>query len=147
MATRNPRRVVSIVAGFLLTTVAGIGLPAVTAAPANAALCGGSHIAHKKIRNRNNTLLGYLDVYYNAATGRNCAVVSHSSNTWGKRFYTQVNIWTPTKPYRQDFDGKIYKYYAGPVSIRAKGRCVHVSGTIHKPKTLGGSVLVKGHCN
>src|SRR3954454_16264160 len=36
--------------------------------------------------------IGELDVYYDAATGRNCAKMNHAGATWGKRVWTGVQI-------------------------------------------------------
>ena len=35
---------------------------------------------------------GELDVYYDAATGRNCAKMNHSGSAWGKRTWTGVQV-------------------------------------------------------
>jgi hypothetical protein len=105
--------------------------------------------------------VGELDVYYNKATGKNCAKMTHAGSTWGKRLKTRVwvGICSERKP-----GGKVchynaatdavdvgnYAYYAGPATTKAsaKGRCIAASGYLWiggKRHTVSTHPWV-GHC-
>ena len=129
-----------IVAVFAASLVLLVGL---LTAPANAdterTSCGGTLIWSKPIRTPNGTRIGELDVYWNAAKARNCAITKHGGPTWGKSLYTVVFLWVcqETEPgsycntLRYAEDQQYYKYQAGPVSLFAGKHCVEAIGTIH----------------
>ncbi|WP_242108534.1 hypothetical protein [Luteimonas aquatica] len=122
--------------------------------------CPGKLIEVKPIRNASGLKLAELQVYYNAATGKNCARTMHSSATWGKYHHTEVLLQTCK---RENFslrngcsaprlaltDWGNFKYQAGPVSVYGKGRCVFSQGSI---VTISGGhatphrVEISGHC-
>jgi hypothetical protein len=103
---------------------------------------------------------GELDVYYNAATGRNCAKMNHAGATWGKRVWTgvQLTICSQSRPgsgcnsiaggVAQDFGD--YSYYAGPVTptASARGHCIAASGSVYIPGKGYGVGVATGvsHC-
>lgn len=93
--------------------------------------------------------LGSLDVYYDGATGRNCARVVSSSSTWGVRKHMQVVLLScsstsPSQPcgsYRRVQDQGSFRYYAGPVSVSARGRCILAYGKITTSTSHGNAQL------
>jgi hypothetical protein len=110
---------------------------------AEAAGCSGTLIEHRAIRgDKTGNLFGYLDVYYNGSTGRNCARTVSSSRTWGVRKPMFVGLYkcSQTSPGRCSVVSKAedgpnytygsYQYYAGPVSLYAKGHCIAARGDI-----------------
>lgn len=138
--TRRARMVLLTVAAVLAAF-----MPLLGGAPgtAQAAGCSGTLIEHRAIRgDKTGTLFGYLDVYYDASTGRNCARTVSSSRTWGaaKRMFVGLYKCEQTSPGRcsvvaraEDQPGYTYgwyRYYAGPVSLRAQDHCIAARGDI-----------------
>ncbi|MET7333530.1 hypothetical protein [Nonomuraea sp. NPDC005650] len=95
------------------------GLVAATSAPAFAAGCSGTHLDNWSIRG------GYIAVYYNSSTGRNCAMTF--TNSPGKVQYMMVSISTSGA---SDRDAGNFTTYAGPVSVYAKGKCISLQGQV-----------------
>lgn len=127
---------VGILAAFMPLLVAG-------PSPVEAAGCSGSLIEHRAIRgDKTGHLFGYLDVYYNSSTGRNCAKAVSSSRTWGVRKPMYVGLYKckQTSAGRcsvvakaedaPNFTYGYYRYYAGPVSLYARGHCIAARGDI-----------------
>ncbi len=111
-------------------------------APAGAAAagCAGSLIESQSLK-VGGKKVGELNVYYNSATGKNCAKMNHSGSTWGKKLKTRVwvGICSERKPSNgtchydastDAVDVGNYRYYAGPATTKksAKGRCIAASG-------------------
>lgn len=105
-----------------------------------ASSCGGSLIDSRNLV-VHGSKVGELDVYYSRASGRNCAKMLHAGRTWGKRRSTMVVLkrlqrWAGpgwmTSATRLDVGN--YRYYAGPVSVAARGHCIEAEGMI----TVGG---------
>jgi hypothetical protein len=61
------------------------------AAATNFRRCAGSLIESRNL-NVGGKKVGELDVYYNGATGKNCARMNHTGSTWGKKLTTRVWI-------------------------------------------------------
>ena len=127
-----------LAASIALFAVVAIGGPA----PAGAARenCPGTLIESRNLR-VGGEKVGELNVYYNSATGKNCARMNHAGSTWGKELMTRVwiGICSETRPggsvchYDPDTDGVQkgkFKFWAGPVStkVSAAGRCIAASG-------------------
>ena len=78
-----PRSVLTAAGGLLLAAVAALSL---TTAPepagAAASRCAGTLIESQAMV-VNKKKVGELDVFYNRATGRNCARMNHAGPTWG----------------------------------------------------------------
>jgi hypothetical protein len=113
------------------------GSPTASAASGS---CAGSLVESRNL-NVGGKKVGELNVYYNSATGKNCARMNHAGSTWGKKLLTRVWIGicsekTPgnkTCHYDPDTDAVdkgSYSYYAGPVTtkVSAAGRCIAASG-------------------
>ena len=122
-------RRVFAVAGLIAAAIIGaFSVGGSTAADAAAADCPGSLIESRNL-DVGGKKVGELDVYYNAATGNNCARMNHAGSTWGKKLKTRVWVGicaerTPgNKPctYDPNTDGVQvgdFEYYAGPVSTK-----------------------------
>ena len=137
-AARGIRRLAT--AGALAALIAA-AVTVTGSSPAGAAAgCAGSLIESQNL-NVGGKKVGELNVYYDSASGRNCARMNHSGSTWGKKLKTRVwvGICSERKPGGKTchYDSKTdavdvgnYKYYAGPATTKksAKGRCIAASG-------------------
>ena len=154
------RRLLAVIGLIAAALVGALSIGGSAPADAAAANCPGSLIESRNL-NVGGKKVGELDVYYNAATGRNCARMNHAGSTWGKKLKTRVWIGicserTPgnkTCHYDAKTDGVEvgnFAYYAGPVSTKksAAGRCIAASGYLWingKRHEVGTSPWV-GHC-
>ena len=130
-----------VLAGALLAASLLVGLGfASSKADAAGGWCPGRLIESRNLV-VNHHKVGELDVYYNAATGRDCARMNHAGRTWGKRHLTRVwiGICSERRPgsnvchynSRTDAVNKgRYRFYAGPVTTKAsaRGHCIAASG-------------------
>lgn len=130
------------------------------AGEAQAQQCGGNLIAVKGIHWGDGARVGELQLYYNPANGRNCAITMHGGVTWGRPTYTDVHIETcsravfnanggtcpPGSP--SDYWQGNVGYYTSPVSIPGAGRCVDAMGAVarHQNSNVVSAVRIAGHC-
>jgi hypothetical protein len=153
------RRAAAAVCIAAAATAAVVGSGPAQAGAAGAG-CAGSLVESRAL-NVAGKKVGELAVYYDAATGKNCAKMNHAGSTWGKRLKTRV--WIGICAERKPGDGPCtydpntdavdvgdYKYYAGPVTTKksARGRCIAASGYLWiggKRHAIGTSPWV-GHC-
>jgi hypothetical protein len=152
----------------LLAAVALVGLAIfgiVTLTGSSPAKAASGKCAGKLIESRSMKVggkkVGELDVYYNSATGKNCARMNHAGSTWGKKLKTRawIGICSETTPGDKTchydpstdaVDNGNYRYYAGPVTTKtsAAGRCIAASGYLWiggKRHAVGTKPWV-GHC-
>ncbi|MEU4519939.1 hypothetical protein AB0F52_14605 [Amycolatopsis sp. NPDC024027] len=122
----------------LLTATGLVTLPATASA---ATSCSGSLI-DRKVVSYGGADIAELAVYFNASTGVNCARMNHLGVTYGHPYRTAVFIvaCTETSPASvcdyygsPDAQDGTYSYYAGPVEVTARGRCIHAAGDIYYP--------------
>lgn len=131
--------------------------------PAFADDCGGRLIDVRNIHvnGPSTKKIGELQLYYNAATGRNCAKTVHSAATWNKRLRTGVGLGIcnnrkdrvcnhpdhpGSKRGKYTFDVGWYFFEAGPVRLAAAGKCIRAAGyIIYKGKTRHARTIY-GHC-
>ena len=93
-----------------------------------------SHPIHDSSRHK----IGELDVYYNSSTGYNCAYTQGFGVARGTSTVKGVTIYgcSNSKPAsgcnspREVTDEGNYLYYAGPVGVYAKGKCIAAIGHI-----------------
>src|SRR5687768_9098175 len=96
--------------------------------------CTGSLIDTYKVKSNWNHL-STIRLYYNASTGYNCAVNVrvHPYN----QFKHDTSITLMNEDWREDNhrpgynideDGGKFQYYAGPVKVYGKGKCISVHG-------------------
>ena len=131
-----------LAAGVLLGAAILVIAALTSSAPASAK---SDNCPGKLIESRNMKVggkkVGELDVYFNKATGKNCARMNHAGSTWGKKLKTRVwvGICSEKKPggkvchYDSKTDGVQkgkFRYFAGPVSTKksAAGHCIASSG-------------------
>lgn len=125
-------------ASLLLLT--GLSASAVAAAQA----CSGKLVGVKDIRPKpENTKLGEVQLYWDAAANKSCARTMHTAQTWGKARWTYVILNNCERKdliggfchpeTRRDIDMGVFKYQAGPVALVRKNSCVDSSGYIETP--------------
>jgi hypothetical protein len=156
------RSVCAIGLAALIAVCSALSLTAAAPQSADAAASG---CAGKLIESRSMKLagkkVGELNVYFNRATGKNCAKMNHAGKTWGKALRTRVwvGICSERKPggktchYNPKTDAVdlgTYKYFAGPATTKtsARGRCIAASGYLWingKRHTVSTQPWV-GHC-
>lgn len=103
----------------------------------NAFACEGNLIALRNLV-KNGNKIGELQVYWNPATGRNCARTMHGGSTWGQQLFTEVFLSTCPRNRRNEcgwqsnyvMDRGWYYYQAGPVSRNGANRCWSAAGGI-----------------
>ncbi len=158
--THNRARLFAAGALIGLALVASVALTGSSPAKAASGTCAGSLIESRNL-NVGGKKVGELDVYYNGATGKNCARMNHAGSTWGQKLTTRVwiGICSETKPSNgtchydtttDAVDKGSYAYYAGPATTKASaaGRCIAASGYLWiggKRYAVGTSPWV-GHC-
>jgi hypothetical protein len=96
-----------------------------------------------------------LQVFYDARTKRNCALMRHFGKARKKKMYTQVGLGrcmagdveggvchreSGLAAYRQD-QGR-FTQYAGPVRIKAGGRCIYAWGAVVAPDSVPSGAAV-----
>ena len=132
-----------------LLALAGVALAATVALPASsthaaATTCAGNLIFTKPVKDAKHRRVGELDVYWDAATGTNCALTKHGGRTWGKTLRTTITLWRCKQGVKagQDCGGLVqdsvkqdgsYAYQAGPVTLKTRHRCIFVLGDILLP--------------
>jgi hypothetical protein len=147
-------------AGAVVASAAA-ALSVTGSAPAGAAAgCAGSLIESQPLV-VGGEKVGELNVYYDSASGKNCAKMNHAGSTWGKRLKTRVWIGicserkAGAKVCHYDtntdaVDVGHYRYYAGPATTKksAKGRCIAASGYlwINGTRHVVGTKPWVGHC-
>ncbi|MEV4113796.1 hypothetical protein [Nonomuraea sp. NPDC049695] len=127
------RRTFGVVAGAL---VAFAGMP-LGAAPAQAAsnLCKDASYARVGVYKimYGGKHRGSIEVYYSSRTQKNCAVAVGVGDFYGRSNYKGVGIrvsGTTKGDNWAELDQAMYKYYAGPVFVKAPGKCIDVYGVM-----------------
>ncbi|ANZ38624.1 hypothetical protein BBK82_23745 [Lentzea guizhouensis] len=122
-------------AKVLATVLAAGAVSVVAPAAAQAAEygCAGNLIDTYSVKSETgNVTLSTIRLYYNAGTGRNCAVNLKAAAYQGSRSQVDISIYTSdfreddnNKPgINNDFDSGNFSEYAGPVSVVGKGKCI-----------------------
>ncbi|MEO3869764.1 hypothetical protein ABGB18_13130 [Nonomuraea sp. B12E4] len=103
-----------------------------SAVPASAAGPCGSGYTRIGVYNipATGTKKGTLEVYYNSGSGKNCALAYGSGANYGTTTYKAVGIALPTSDGWADYEADDFKYYAGPVYVTAKGKCIDLVGAV-----------------
>jgi len=126
----------------LIASLAAVALPS----SASAAWCSGTRIEHLPIGSSDNRLpygytVAHLDVYWNGSTGKNCAMVVGYGQYYGRLLGAGVGLRScgETRPSRscttryEDHDYGQFHYYAGPVYVEARRRCIYAYGQATVP--------------
>ncbi|GLX00541.1 hypothetical protein [Microtetraspora sp. NBRC 16547] len=125
--------------GIAVAALVGASVvPLTFAEPASAASCGGSLIDSIAVKN-GSTTYGTLKLYYSSSTGNNCAQLDRVVNYGTKKgmilsLYACGQGWSATKCHIDFYDigqdSGQFGQYAGPVSVRGKGRCIQVGASV-----------------
>ncbi|GAA4579655.1 hypothetical protein GCM10023194_05830 [Planotetraspora phitsanulokensis] len=108
--------------------------PALIATPASAATasCGSGYafLDSYPIKGLDtNRTGGYVSLYYNSSTGKNCAIAKPISSWSGLVNHLDVQLTTNSYPgFVDDGLNANYHQWAGPIYIPARGECVDVGG-------------------
>ncbi|MCD9030357.1 hypothetical protein LDO32_01220 [Luteimonas sp. Y-2-2-4F] len=148
------RKTLSLLAAGLFA-----GLPFAVAAQE----CDGQLIDTRTVATPEGTRVGELQLYYDGATGRNCARTVKGGPAWGSQTTTAVSLGVcsnredracnhpqmgPSDPALFKTDVGVYGYHAGPVSVPAQGRCIRAAGYIDYPinGARNWAETIYGHC-
>ncbi|MEO3891290.1 hypothetical protein [Nonomuraea sp. B5E05] len=119
-----------------------------TAAPASAAGPCGS--GYKLVGTYNIKLggskYGILEIRWNSGKGRNCAVAYGRGSTYGSKAYKSVRIKTSGASSWADSDSGQFEYYAGPVYVSARDKCITVLATVKGSGGYGDVRVDRVHC-
>jgi hypothetical protein len=131
MKRSTTRKLLSLAGSLVL----GAGLLVGTAAPAAAAPCSGSHLGDWSITG------GYIAIYYNSSTGNNCALTYTNKPGVSQHIMVSINVSGSSTVSK---DSGTYKYYAGPRSVYARGKCIDFSGQVGNGPVEG---VVNAYCS
>jgi hypothetical protein len=152
------RRILLPLVGALLMAATTV---VASAGPASAADCSGTLVGHYPVRvNGNGRTIGHVDIYYRS-DGWNCARLNSNNLTWGERKHMALDLYTcreTSDPGREctpvdannrryyDYDHDEYRYYAGPVQVYGRGRCIAWDGWMVSPTYGQAWARDAGHC-
>jgi len=114
----------------------GGGLLVGAAAPAAAATsCSGGLLGNNSVPG------GYVAIYYNSSTGYNCAMTYTNHPGVTQRITVGLGVSGASS---SKIDSGNYKYYAGPVSVYARGKCIDWWGGAGNGGTAG---MIYDYCD
>jgi len=158
------KRMTSVIGGLVLAAGSLLATsPSASAAIQGAYGCAGSEIDTYSVKNSSGVTYGVIHLYYDSATGRNCAAnVATTAGGYGTASYKGVWIYkckasvgpggsctTAYDAYDQDpaHSSTLYSQYAGPVSVSSAGVCIAVGGAIWAPNGTKASMTTYAtHC-
>jgi hypothetical protein len=73
---------------------------------------------------------GTLQIYYNSGSGKNCALAYGYGATYGKNTYKMAAISVSGGSRWIGYESGTYKYYAGPVYVSARHKCIDINGWV-----------------
>ncbi|MCF6470383.1 spore-associated protein A [Nonomuraea sp. MG754425] len=121
-----------------------------TAAPAGAAVaagpCGSGYKLVGTYDISKGGKQGTLEVRWNAGTGKNCALAYGTGANYGRTAYKGVRIKVHGTSGWAGSDAGQYKYYAGPVYVTARGKCISVAGDIKGSQGIAFAFQQRVHC-
>ncbi|GHF93989.1 hypothetical protein GCM10017667_25090 [Streptomyces filamentosus] len=154
-STKN--RIMATIAA--LASILGFALISAPAASAGGYGCSGGLIATYPVKTSSGTIFGNIHVYYDSSTGRNCAVtVKTTAGGYGTSSFVSVTLavcktstpgaFCDSAGQPTAYEGDHFNYYAGPVSVYAAGRCIHLYGQVSSvaPIATGQSGSGGVHC-
>jgi hypothetical protein len=153
-----PKRILLPLVGALLMAATTV---VASAGPASAADCSGTLVGHHPVRvNGDGRTVGYVDIYYRS-DGWNCARFNSNNLTWGERKPMNIDLMRcreSSDPGREctpvdandrryfDYDHDEYRYYAGPVEVYGRGRCIGWNAWMVSPTYGHAWNYNAGHC-
>lgn len=137
-------RAASLLAATCLTVAAVAASPLIAGTAAAASTCSGKQINHRNVIAKDNVKIGEVRLFWNSSTGKNCVITVKQGRTYGFKSITRASLTRcenksgtycldqvdETNPVDNLVDDGVYSYYAGPVSVWAKGYCVQWWGDI-----------------
>ncbi|MGW1467846.1 hypothetical protein ACWCPT_26285 [Streptomyces sp. NPDC002308] len=130
---RRPARRTAVAASALVLCTGGLVVGGASPSHAAAAVCAGTKIDTLEF------YTGYSYLFYNSATGLNCAYTVPKSG--GVRQFMAVGLFRESDGAGVWDDGD-YVQYAGPVYLYAPGTCVSFNGQVGSWAGNSGA----GHC-
>ncbi|WP_439662507.1 hypothetical protein ACSHWB_14270 [Lentzea sp. HUAS TT2] len=141
-----------------LAAVVAATAAALVLAPMNAHAaeygCTGTLIDTYKVMSRVPNHLSTIRLYYNSSTGYNCA--ANVKTAYYSQFKHQASISMYNQDFREDdnnrpgynndFDSGKFQYYAGPVKVYAKGKCVTIRAITYYYDEMAIKDAVGVHC-
>ncbi|WP_157538025.1 hypothetical protein [Kitasatospora azatica] len=149
--------------GAALAVVGG-GLTFASAGPAAAGGwgCSGSEVSgspYAVTSSSGSTVYSNVHLYYDSATGNNCAVNVKAGSLYGISSYVDVTLEEcaqdsgsscTTVAISADPGGAspLYKYYAGPVSVPGRGHCIRLFAETDNANSTDDGTIYLGpfHC-
>lgn len=132
----------------LLTAAATTAVVGTSTAALADAYCGSSYnvIASDAVQTSSGATWGRVYLTYSSSTGKNCVYTVKSSYVGTATWTTAVLEVQNGSSYTPYVQGDYFKYYAGPVSASAAGKCVRYRGVIgnNTGAPTGSTVLAKG---
>jgi len=144
---RRPALGAALAAGVLAVT--GATWVITTQGASAASTCSGSLVEHSPVDGDypigSDTLIGYVDIYYNSSTGDNCARAVTTGAAYGKAssIIVEIDKCRETRPSRtctviaHDRDPKSgfgsFGTFAGPVRVNAPRNCIQVTAHFAVP--------------
>lgn len=141
-----------------LAAVVAATAAALVLAPMNAHAaeygCTGTLIDTYKVMSSVPNHLSTIRLYYNSSTGYNCA--ANVKTAYYSQFKHQASISMYNQDFREDdnnrpgynndFDSGKFQYYAGPVKVYAKGKCVTIRAITYYYDEMAIKDATKVHC-
>ncbi|WP_438313222.1 hypothetical protein ACSHWO_18730 [Streptomyces sp. HUAS TT3] len=129
-----------------LSAIIAGGIMLAPAASASQYGCEGySVIAHSIFERNSGTKLSNVIVYYDPATGVNCVVNRRTAlGEFGKKAWLEVSVWADGGSVFTDAGN--FSQMAGPVSVRAPGKCINVKAITHTASGGYGDLSFRGAC-
>lgn len=127
-------------AGLAIAAIASTVAAGSAPAQAGAYGCAGVAVDSATVRSGGKTL-GWLTFYWDSASGNNCAVMVKDGDVLPGRTPMQVAIHQTSAPYNTVQDYGNYTWYAGPVKVYGRDKCVWANGHID-----GVGVVIGDHC-
>jgi hypothetical protein len=138
---------------LLAAAMSALVLTASTAVASNpytpTGVCGAGFgvIDHHRITGPKGGWLGTVYLLYNSRTGRNCStLIKHRAV--GKATFAEASIAAPGGRGGYKADNGEFRYYAGPVYVAARHRCVIYGARMRDARGNGGSWITPQpvHC-
>ncbi|MDL4772527.1 MULTISPECIES: spore-associated protein A [Thermomonosporaceae] len=136
---RSKRMTAAGAAAVTAASVLTLGAP-----PANAAGPCGAGYSRIDVYNIGDSFkVGSIELYYNSSNGKNCALTYGTDP--GVAGWKQIIMYATDGSTVSVHDDGAYKYYAGPVYLEAKGKCLNLTGGIFSSRSYYRNVK-KVHC-
>jgi len=116
--------------------------------------CAGTLLDTYAVKSAVGNTLSHIRLYYNAGTGYNCAV--NVKTAYYSQFKHDISIFMHNEDfteddnnrpgYNNDSDGGKFQYYAGPIKVYAKGKCVSITAITYYYDEMAHKYTGPVHC-